>query len=179
MILVFTLFVLLLLLSLERFPNGTVRHNDVYVNKAHTIQTRDLVSKEIKLFQSIAQRFINELVIAYPTDPKVQRLQSWSGSIRELKFNSDHILASSTNKGEYISICFMDNRGNLNARNEVMWVLLHELAHVMTSEYKHNEHFWRHNRFLVKEAIERGYYTNVNYNESPRNFCGSVISYNF
>lgn len=179
MIIVLALFVFLLFMSLDRYPKGSILHNDVYVTKSHTLHKRDLVSKEIKMLQIIAKRFIDDLIASYPTDPEVGRLRKWTGSIRELNFNSNHILASNTNKGEYISICFIDKRGNLNARNEVMWVLLHELAHVMTREYKHNDQFWSHNRFLVDEAVSRGYYTNVNYNESPRNFCGSVISYNF
>ena len=161
------------------FHNGNVIHNNVFVDRNHSLLNKEMISKEIVRLQNISLKFINELIMDYPRNIVVGRLRNWSGSIRELPFNTQHILASNTNKGDVISICFVNKAGDLNATNELIWVLLHELAHVMTNEYKHNDYFWENNKFLVNEAVKRGLYKFVEYGKQPVKFCGSAISYNF
>tara|TARA_Y100000389_G_scaffold204952_1_gene261178 strand:- start:681 stop:1103 length:423 start_codon:yes stop_codon:yes gene_type:complete len=139
---------------------------------------KERVYNEIVYLKHVSKTFIKDLLSEYPTNVYIKRLRNWSGVIHELKFNTN-ILASNTNKGDYISICLTNNDGGLNNRNENMWVLLHELAHVMTNDYAHNDEFWKHYKFLVHEAVKRGYYTYVDYTKNPQQFCGSKIRYNF
>jgi hypothetical protein len=172
------LLVLLLIVSIRSY-GGYVHHNQVYVDSKHPLHVKNQVSGELLFLQKRTRRFVDEVCRVYPKNKAVQRLANWSGDLRELRFNTDHILASNTNKGEVISVCLVDREGRLNARNDVMWVLLHELAHVMTSQYRHDDEFWKHNRFLVKEAVKMGYYDYTSYTKTPKKFCGSVIRYNF
>lgn len=113
---------------------------------------------------------------------EVKRLmKNWSGVIKELKvkYKSDSI-AYSVNKGERIHICLTDpNTGKMiTDKNTMYFVLLHELAHVMTKEYSHNERFWNNFRFLLRFSIKKGMYRYVNYKESSVTFCGKNINHN-
>lgn len=155
-----------------------ILYKGVYVNGSYSDNKKALVYNEIVELKRISKKFISELLSDYPTNLNVKRLRKWSGVIHELKLNQN-ILASNTNKGEYISICLTNNQGGLNNRNELIWVLLHELSHVMTNDYEHNEDFWLHYKFLVTEALNRGYYRRVDYSKNPQKFCGSNIRYNF
>jgi len=156
-----------------------VYHNQVYVDASRSTFVKDRVSKELRKVESHARRFVQDVLHSYPNNKAVQRLRQWSGNLRELPFNREHILASNINKGNVISLCVTDKDGNLNARNDIIWVLLHELAHVMTSAYRHDDEFWKHNKFLVDEAVKRKYYIFARYEDQPQPFCGSVLRYNF
>lgn len=154
-------------------------YEGVFVDPNHSVIQKVSISRLIKDIQKLASNFIDELIHEFPNDIHVLKLKNWSGVIRELEYNENGILASNTNKGDFISICMIDKRGDLNTKNELIWVLLHELAHVMTDEYKHNSFFWKHNKFLVNQAIQKGIYTSNNYKKNPVQFCGDIISYNF
>jgi hypothetical protein len=71
------------------------------------------------------------------------------------------------NKGAEIGICID------GTSNDMMHVLLHELAHTNTPEYDHNEKFWRNYEKLKTQAIASGVYNRIN---NPKSFCGSEIS---
>ncbi len=83
----------------------------------------------------------------------------------------------SVNKGEKISICirrkgdktFIDD-------NTIMFVVIHELAHVMTDEVGHTPLFWENMKFLLEEAEKVGIYRPVNYSEEPSQYCGMEIN---
>jgi hypothetical protein len=172
------LFLLLVMVYVREY-RGLVYHDRVYVDSSHSALVKTLVAAELREIEKLARTFVADLRRAYPNDRNVQRLRNWSGNLRELPMNGEHILASNVNKGEVISVCMLNKQGRLNARNDIVWVLLHELAHVMTSAYRHDDEFWKHNKFLVEEAVQRKVYTFTRYEDHPKNFCGSVLRYNF
>lgn len=176
---VLCLCILLLLLLLSFNHTGMSLFNGVHIDSNHSLKNKTKISESVNEIQDMATDFVKVLVLEFPDDKHVIRLKRWSGVIRELPYNDKGILASNTNKGDYISLCMVDARGELNTRNEIIWVLLHELAHLMTNEYEHNSEFWKHNRFLVDQASKKGIYIVINYKEDPIKFCGDVLSYNF
>tara|TARA_B110000971_G_C20040032_1_gene517459 strand:+ start:4255 stop:4821 length:567 start_codon:yes stop_codon:yes gene_type:complete len=101
-------------------------------------------------------------------------------------FNSDYItenipgsqyVAYSVNKGEELSICirekdtekFIDN-------NIIIFVAIHELAHIMTEELGHTDEFWKNMSFLLKKASTLGIYRVVDYDKHPVMYCGMEIN---
>jgi hypothetical protein len=101
-------------------------------------------------------------------------------------FNPDYItenipgsmyVAYSVNKGEELSICirnketekFMDN-------NIILFVAIHEIAHIMTSETGHTEAFWDNMKYLLQEAISMGIYQYTDYSVQPTVYCGMEIN---
>ena len=116
---------------------------------------------------------------SYADEPNVKKLfTNWSGYIEEMSIkDSIDSFAYNINKGEQISICLVNKKtGNLNTYNEIMYVILHELAHVMTEKYEHNKEFWDNFKFLVNYANRIDIYDKIDYSKTPKPFCNQYIN---
>lgn len=83
----------------------------------------------------------------------------------------------SVNKGEQIIFCLRSKMGErLHERNMVMYVCLHELAHVGCPEYGHTKLFKKIFAFFTNVAIEQGIYKKINFREEPKEYCGLTIT---
>ena len=116
---------------------------------------------------------------AYPNDERISRMIS--------KFNPDNIVESepsstntsySINKGEKMVLCLRsrDGQNRIVKENVIMFVALHELAHIMTLSVGHTNEFWENFEFILKEAIKVGYYKNIDFNADPHDYCGIKIT---
>jgi hypothetical protein len=66
--------------------------------------------------------------------------------------------SSFTENKTKIVLCMRDANGNLYSFNSLMYVLLHEISHVINDELHHTSKFQNIFRDLLKLAEERGYY---------------------
>jgi predicted metal-dependent hydrolase len=84
----------------------------------------------------------------------------------------------SVNKGEKIVFCLRskDTHEQLVQENIIVFVALHELAHVMTKSVGHTDEFWQNFQFILKIAVKNKLYVNTNYNETPVDYCGTKIT---
>ena len=84
----------------------------------------------------------------------------------------------SENKGEVIVVCLRDKRHPypFADENTVMFVLLHEMAHLMTTTIGHTPEFWTNFKRILQDAIQCGIYTQVNYSRQPTPYCGMTIT---
>lgn len=83
----------------------------------------------------------------------------------------------SVNKGEKISICLRNTKDNqFIDENTILFVVIHELSHIMTEEVGHPPIFWENMKYLLEEAEKIGIYNPINYVESPQNYCGMEIN---
>ncbi len=89
----------------------------------------------------------------------------------------------SENKGEKIVLCLRDKTSPPNYPlvdlNTVMFVVLHEMAHLMTeslSSHQHTREFWANFRRLLEDASKIGIYSPVNYSRQPIEYCGMTIT---
>ena len=82
--------------------------------------------------------------------------------------------AFSINKGQKIYICVRDNNTGKVSKdiNTVMYVMIHELAHVMTKSTGHTKQFWENNAFLLKKAKKFRLYSENN----NKKYCGININ---
>ena len=81
------------------------------------------------------------------------------------------------NKGEKISICLRNKHNNqFEDLNTIMFVTIHELAHVMTESVGHEPEFWNNMSYLLHEAEKLGIYTHKEYSKVPVNYCGMEIN---
>ena len=106
----------------------------------------DRINKEVKTLIELLK------VSEYKENNNVKKLfTNWSGYLEEIDSLEDpRSFAYNVNKGEQISICLINKKTNtLNQYNEIMYVVLHELAHIMTEDYSHNAEFWKQFEFLV------------------------------
>lgn len=104
------------------------------------------------------------------------------------RFNPDNLMENdveskhtsySENKGEKIVLCLRhkDKEGfPLIEKNTVMFVVLHECAHLMTFSNGHTQEFWNNFRRLLQDSIKLGVYEQVNYSRTPTAYCGMMIT---
>ncbi len=82
----------------------------------------------------------------------------------------------SVNKGEKISICIRNTDNSFMDMNTILFVAIHELAHVMTISTGHTEEFWKNMKFILEVAESIGIYKPIDYQKFPETYCGMVIN---
>ena len=84
--------------------------------------------------------------------------------------------AYTLNKGSEVQLCMRNDDGTLiNDSNTMIFVLIHELAHIMTYENGHPPIFWKNMGYLLKKASEIGIYNPIDYSKTPVEYCGVKI----
>jgi hypothetical protein len=86
----------------------------------------------------------------------------------------------SENKGQKIVVCLRDKtkppQYPLIDQNTVMFVMLHEMAHLMTETVGHTQEFWNNFKRILQDAIQIGIWQPVNYAHQPTPYCGMTIT---
>lgn len=103
--------------------------------------------------------------------------------IKESSSNSIHT-SYTVNKGEQIIFCirsksitrYVKSTDDIHNLNLVMYVALHEISHVACPEYNHTPLFKKIFRFICEEAIEMGIYNKIDFNMTPKEYCGMTIT---
>lgn len=148
---------------------------------------RDVEDKQeaANLLARIRQN-INSLVVhlnanidKYPENDKyIKQLSNRiNGSIINESSAESSYTSYSVNKGEQIVFCVRSKRSTtvIHSLNLMMYVTLHELAHVACPEYGHTPLFKRIFSFLTKVAVELGMYKKINFSKDPTEYCGLII----
>ena len=84
----------------------------------------------------------------------------------------------SINKGDKIVFCLRSKTPpyKLVDLNTMMFVAIHELAHLMSKSIGHTTEFWDNMRFLLKKGIELKVYKHIDYSKYPEDYCGIKIT---
>ena len=86
----------------------------------------------------------------------------------------------SENKGDVIVVCLRDKTRPpefpLIDENTIMFVMLHEMAHLMTESIGHTQEFWTNFRKILQDGIQVGIYHPQNYARTPVAYCGMTIT---
>lgn len=153
----------------------------------HEYEMQNLPNKEdaVKLLASLRGE-LTKLYEHYQTtglaqDPPIARFLS--------RFNPDVFVENemtspdtsySENKGARIVVCLRDKTKPptypLIDKNTIMFVLLHEMAHLMTETIGHTPEFWNNFKRILHDAVQVGIYTPVNYAQQPTPYCGMKIT---
>lgn len=140
-------------------------------------QASDLLAKlRLKL-----STLMDNLIQSFPSKPQVQRLQ------QNFRADPDRFLEStpdaehtsySVNKGEKVHFCLRqrDGTNRLVDENIMMFVALHEMAHMITKSIGHDQDFWNNFGWLLREAESRNLYTPTNFKSQPVPYCGVMIT---
>ena len=82
----------------------------------------------------------------------------------------------SVNKGEKIVICIRHIDKRFIDDNTILFVVIHELAHIMTLSTGHTEEFWDNMKFLLEQAEQINIYYPVDYSQNKTEYCGMMIT---
>jgi len=124
-------------------------------------------------------KLVDYLVKIKGDDENIQRLKK--------KFNPDNISESlenskytsySVNKGEKVVFCIRskDKEQQLEKLNILIFVAIHELAHIMTPSVGHTPEFWDNFRNLLKHAVKTNIYKKDDFKNNPKDYCGTKIT---
>lgn len=96
------------------------------------------------------------------------------------KDKSSNVTSYTENKGDRIVFCIRQRNPTeqLVDLNTMMFVAVHEMAHIMSKSYGHKEEFWDNFADLLEVAIHLGLYKNEDYSTSPKEYCGMEITTN-
>jgi predicted metal-dependent hydrolase len=89
------------------------------------------------------------------------------------------VTSYTVNKGEKIVVCLRQRNNNFVEINTLMYVIIHELAHIcdLTSQ-QHDEKFWNNFEWLLEHAVNIGIYNYVDYSKDEEPYCGMNITSN-
>jgi len=180
------IFILIIIIFIKLFY---IDDNNLVIIKSkkdedfHLVQ--DLPKKKIAAdlmaeIKNRIEKLIKYLQITYPDNTDIKRLtiKYEEDNIRETNIN-DNGTSYSIDKGEEIHLCLRDKKSlELHKINILMFVTIHELAHIMSKSYGHNEEFNKNFIFLLKNSIKIGIYKNVDYSKNQTKFCGMNVNSN-
>jgi hypothetical protein len=118
----------------------------------------------------------------YPDKDQVKRMvrNFRSDPYRFIESTPDEEHTSSTvNKGESIHMCLRQRDGpdeSLVSENVLMFVALHEMAHICTESIGHGQEFWNNFGWLLKEAEGMQLYRYTDFAAHPVRYCGVYIT---
>jgi hypothetical protein len=141
------------------------------------VADKDLAVELLADINQTVQKFINRLRTDHPDDVRIKHVEKRfdPDSVSEGSHETGYT-SYSVNKGEKIVVCMRQKDNSFVKKNELMYVVIHELAHLSTDEIGHTPTFWENFKFLLNEAVKQGLYTYVNYAVHPSPYCGINIS---
>ena len=152
--------------------------------ETYCVRDRTKLELAADLLAEVSQK-CKELVLyvgkKYPEDDDVMRLvKNFNPTKISETLPTSEYTAYSENKGEKLAFCLntTKNGDKLIDINTLMFVALHELAHIMTKSEGHKQIFWQHFKFLLIEAKKINIYTPVDYKKNPEPYCGMKITDN-
>ena len=160
------------------------RHSKLLNRK---IGIQETLPKSKEAFDMIEQiyykifAFVKRLQIDHPDNEDVQRLARRLNKVEiEESENKEGISSYTINKGELMSICVRhkEELSKIHDMNTMLFVLIHEIAHVMSVTEGHNAEFMKNFKFLLKEAAKQGFYSPVDYSSNNITYCGVKVTNN-
>ena len=118
----------------------------------------------------------------FPDKPQVKQLiQNFDADpSRFYESTPDADLTSySVNKGESVHLCLRQretNNESLVPEDVMMFVAIHEMAHMITKTIGHGPDFWNNFGWLLKESESAGLYKSQNFKAHPVKYCGMSIT---
>lgn len=153
----------------------------------HMYQVRDMPDKQeaadlLARVRQRMQKLYNYLIATYPEKLQVKQLKQnfkpEPSRISESTPDAEHT-SYSVNKGESVHFCLRQRQGNnesLVKENIMIFVALHEMAHMITPTIGHGPDFWNNFGWLLKIAEDQGIYKYEDFSAHPVSYCGVKIT---
>ena len=140
--------------------------DEIKKKKANILSRLDEKAKKI-----VKHMYDNKLPIE---DIAIKTYNRFSNSKIGETPHGDKSAAYTQNKGN-IFICLLTNN-KFNDENDAFFVILHELAHVMSDSYGHGDEFKKNFDFIVKLAVKLDLWKPKKYEEDNTDYCGVVVT---
>jgi len=141
-------------------------------------QAADLIAR----VRMLMKKLYMHLETTFPDKPQAKRLKERfrpdPERLLESTPDAEHT-SYSVNKGEAVHLCLRQRQGadeTLVKENVMMFVAIHEMAHMVTDSIGHEPEFWNNFGWLLKEAEKIGVYTYQDFKDHPVRYCGTQIT---
>jgi len=158
------------------YVNSVIDHREYLVrNLPDKKEAADLLAR----LNGKLKEYLKTLSATHPTDARVKRLCDRCKYTELSESTSRSMYTSYTvNKGSKVVMCVRQRQDNdkLVDMNTLIFVALHEMAHIMTVSRGHTQEFWDNFRFILQCAVKQGVYNYHPYHVNPQSYCGTMIS---
>ena len=174
----------IVILALQRLPESLEMRRSTINGKSYGVQemlpNANLTADRIAKLEQFTTDLMNYLSARHPKDVRTKRLLDNLAEIKmeESPFEED-TSSYTVNKGELIALCIRNKEDkDFHDWNTLLFVLIHELAHVASITTGHNQEFVRNFKWLLERANEAGLYQPVDYSQNPITYCGVRVTNN-
>jgi len=148
-------------------------------NRNYEVQIKDDAQEAANLIAQIREKLIiitDHLIKSYPDEDRTMRLKKnfRPDNIKE-GIDNPEFTSYSVNKGEQIVLC-LRSHNKLMDLNTMIFVVLHELAHICTLSIGHTTEFWDNFKWILEEAINIGIYKKQDFKLNNVDYCGMKIT---
>lgn len=130
----------------------------------------------LALLHADMRSLVTQFREANPGDAEAETLAEKFDGSQTSEGNPSSAYTSYTIQKARIVLCLRQKGGAFVNKNVIMYVAIHELAHIMTPTQGHTQEFWQNNRRLLKCAEQMGLYFPQDFASSPQPYCGIHIS---
>lgn len=149
-------------------------------NSFHKDEAAVLLSKLVERMKYIRD-YLKENINKYPEFKEYIELLTLNfNDYRTQIYEGDgenNLTSYSVNKGEELVFCLHSkNNKKLHNINLLMYVALHEMAHIACPEIGHTNLFKKIFNFLTKISIELNLYQKIDFSITPQEYCGMKLN---
>jgi hypothetical protein len=160
--------------------DDTVKHRSLYDDRHYEIRNADLKQQAADHLSIVYNKVMSLVqymkVNGLPNQTTSDRLYDrWINCrLRETSIN-DNSVAFTVNKGYEMRLCIRTG-SSFEDQNTSLFVVLHELAHIMSVSYGHNDEFNENFNYIVHLASQLGIYVPKDFSKEPEMYCGTYIN---
>lgn len=140
---------------------------------------------KFNLVKSKLLQFYNKLLVFLPSDdPRTERLKARFNINRIYEVYPNNIQYDTSftiNKGEEMGVCVRSGEDfyKIEKLEVILFVFIHELAHIMSITEQHTNEFWTNFKYLLKVSYDNNLLPGpIDYSENPEAYCSLVVDYN-
>jgi len=148
-------------------------------NRNYEVQIKDDAQEAADLIAQIREKLVllvQHLIKTYASDDRIERFkQNFNPDKIKEGIDDPNYTSYSINKGEQIVLCLRTNN-KLMDLNTMMFVVLHEMAHICSISIGHTQEFWDNFKWILEESINIGIYKKQDFKLNNVEYCGMTIT---
>jgi hypothetical protein len=147
--------------------------------RRHIVLNKPDSTAACELLGEIEARICRLTTHLHRNDPNNVNYSRLASRMKYTMFNENAQMRFETftaDKGASMSFCLRDDKDKLYPLNLMMFVAIHELAHVMSVSFDHTKEFNSNFAMLLREAEQLGLYTRIDFNTTPVQYCSVRIT---
>lgn len=146
-------------------------NNKIYYTRK---EDKEIAVEKLVIIDKFLEKLVSHIKEENSSDEFIQNKLNKEFVIKEVPKNSKNI-GYTINKN-VLYICMRNNYGFEENYNRMYFVVMHELAHIITKSVGHTDEYWNNYKMVIKTAIKHKLYTYENYYDAPVKYCGKMIN---